>query len=114
LFEKIGALSRHVVNDRRVERRLRRDFDITVLDDCHHEVFRGRSLDISSTGVRIRGFPIGTGIRGDQAVTVEFLIVPKELDQTSRRVPVPARVVRLDEKGDDFVVAIRFNYRVRV
>jgi hypothetical protein len=29
-------------------------------------------------------------------------------------VPVPARVVRLDEKGDDFVVAIRFNYRVRV
>jgi hypothetical protein len=108
MLEKLTALTRHISNDRRVRRRHHVVLDVTVRDEGGNAVFRGKSINISNTGAKITGFPTNTDFVRGQAVRVEFLVMPKDVTESSRRKPIRARIVRIEEKEDDFLLAVRF------
>ena len=104
----LGGLTRHVVGDRRNNRRQRIKYDTVVRDEGGNEVFHGYTVDVSRTGTKLRGFPSRTGVFEGQNITVEFLLVPKEVDKIAQRVPVAAYVVRVEEREDEYVLAVTF------
>jgi len=104
----LGGLTRHVVGDRRRQRRQRIRYDTVVRDESGHEVFRGHTVDMSRTGSKLRGFPARTGVFEGQNVTVEFLLIPKDVAKVAQRVPVAAYIVRVQEKADEYVLGIAF------
>lgn len=105
----LDTLTRHLAGNRRHHHRQRRKYDTVVRDEAWREVFRGWTVDVSPTGAKLAGFPAHTGVLEGQDVTLEFLLVPKNIDQIARRVPVPSHVVRVEERGDDYIVAVMFN-----
>ena len=104
----LDALTRHLSSNRRRARRQRRKYDTIIRDESWREVFRGQTVDVSQTGAKLAGFPAQTGIHEGQSITLEFLLIPRNVDQIARRVPVPSQVVRVEERGDDYIVAVRF------
>ena len=109
MIEKISALSRHVVNDRRLNRRRHKIHDAIIRDEKGREAFRGKTVNISGTGAKISGFPTNGEFARGQAVRVEFLVLPKDCTQSARRKPISARIVRVEERPDDFIIAVRFD-----
>jgi len=105
----LEALTRHLSSNRRRARRQRRKYDTIIRDESWREVFRGRTVDVSQTGTKLAGFPARTGVHEGQNVTLEFLLVPKNVDQIARRVPVHSHVVRVEEHGDEYIVAVKFD-----
>ena len=105
----LEALARHLSSNRRRAHRQRRKYDTIIRDESWREVFRGRTVDVSQTGAKLAGFPARTGVHEGQNVTLEFLLVPKNVDQIARRVPVHSEVVRVEERADDYIVAVRFD-----
>ena len=114
MFEKLEAMTRHMMGNRRRAPRLKRRFDVLIHDEHGREVFRGQTLDISSTGTRIRGFPQDIGVCWGQNVSVNFLIIPKEKHEASQRIPVAGRIARVDEMDGDFLLAVKFDHPIRV
>ncbi len=104
----LETLTRLFTNNRRRHSRLRRKYDTIVRDDGWREVFNGKTLDVSRGGAKVMGFPKGTGVHRDQEVTVEFLLIPKDVTVVAQRAPVRGRVIRVDEREDEFVLAIKF------
>jgi len=105
----LEALTRHLSSNRRRARRQRRKYDTIIRDEAWREVFRGRTVDVSQTGAKLVGFPARTGVHEGQHITLEFLLVPKNVDQIARRVPVHSEVVRVEERADEYIVAVRFD-----
>jgi hypothetical protein len=105
----LKALTRLFTDNRRRHQRLRRKYDTLVRDEGWREVFHGKTLDISRGGARIMGFPKGRGVLDGQKVTIEFLIIPKDITQVAQRAPVPGRVVRVMEREDEFLLAVKFD-----
>lgn len=105
----LDTLTRHLAGNRRRYRRQRRKYDTVIRDQAWREVFRGWTVDVSTTGAKLAGFPAHVGVVEGQDVTLEFLLVPKNVDQIARRVPVPSQVVRVEERGDDYIIAVRFD-----
>jgi hypothetical protein len=108
MLEKLAALTRHIKNDRRVKRRRHEVYDTVIRDEQGNAVFRGKTVNVSNTGAKITGFPTSSDFVRGQAVRVEFLVLPKSDSESARRKPVSARIVRIEEKEDDFLVAVRF------
>ena len=109
MLEKLTALTRHLKNDRRIKRRHHVVYDTLIRDDHGREVFRGKTVNVSNTGAKITGFPTNTDFVRGQAVRVEFLVVPKNCSESAKRKPVGARIVRVEEKEDDYLIAVRFD-----
>ena len=105
----LDTLTRRLAGNRRRHRRQRRKYDTVVRDEAWREVFRGWTVDVSPTGAKLAGFPAQVGVLEGQDVTLEFLLVPKNVDQIARRVPVPSHVVRVEEQGDNYTIAVMFN-----
>jgi len=105
----ISALTRHVVNNRRLNHRRHKVHDIVMRDENGREVFRGKTVNISGTGAKISGFPTNTDFARGQAVRVEFLVLPKDCTQSAKRKPISARIVRVEERPDDFIIAVHFD-----
>jgi len=105
----LEAIARLFTRNRREHTRHRRKYDTIVRDEGWREVFRGKTLDISCGGARISGFPAATGVHGGQKVTLEFLLVPKDVAQVAERAPVASRIIRVDEREDAFVLAVKFD-----
>ena len=103
------AVTRHLASNRRRARRQRRKYDTIIRDEAWREVFRGWTVDVSQTGAKLAGFPAQKGGSEGQIVTLEFLLVPKNVDQIARRVPVQSTIVRVEEHGDDYIVAVKFD-----
>ena len=95
-------------DNRRRHQRQRRTYDTIIRNEGLVEVFHGKTLDISRGGAKVMGWPKNKGVREGQRVTVEFLLVPKDVTVVAQRAPVPARVVRVHEREDEFVVAVQF------
>jgi len=106
---KIASLTRHVVGNRRRHRRQHHKYDTIVRDEVWREVFRGSTVDLSISGAKLSGFPAHTGVFEGQNVTIEFLLVPKEIDKVAQRVPMPAHVCRVVEKDDEYVIGVMFD-----
>jgi len=109
MLEKISGMTRHVVNNRRLNRRRHRVYDTVIRDEAGREVFRGKTVDISGTGAKITGFPTIADFARGQPVRVEFLVLPKSFNEPAKRKPIKARIVRVEEKLDDYLVAVRFD-----
>lgn len=112
MTSKIASLTRHVVGNRRRHRRLHHKYDTIVRDEISREVFHGSTVDLSVSGAKLSGFPAHTGVFEGQNVTVEFLLVPKEIDKVAKRVPIPAHVCRVEEKADEYVIGVMFNQQL--
>jgi len=105
----LETLSRLFTNNRRRHRRQRRRYDTLVRDEGWREVFHGKTLDVSRGGARLSGFPKATGVFESQAVTVEFLLIPKDVTVVAQRATVHGRVVRVQERRGETLVGIRFD-----
>jgi hypothetical protein len=109
MLQKLEAISRHVVGNRRRHPRRRSRYTVVVRDTLGREIFRGRTINLSRSGVKLSGFFAGLGISQGQQVRVEFLVLPKDSCQISRRYPVKGVVSRIHETPDDTLVAVTFN-----
>jgi len=105
----LETLTRLFTSNRRRHNRLRRKYDTIVRDDGWREIFHGKTLDVSRGGAKVMGFPKGTGVHESQKVTVEFLLIPKDVTVVAQRAPVHGRVIRVDEREDEFVLAVKFD-----
>ncbi|MBL7139937.1 MAG: PilZ domain-containing protein [Planctomycetes bacterium] len=105
----LGFLNRYLSSNRRQHRRLRRKYDTIVRDEGWREVFRGRTLDISAGGAKVTGFAHGIGVFEGQKVTVEFLIIPKDVARVSQRAPVSGRIIRLYESEEETTMGVIFD-----
>ena len=106
---KLQALTRLFTSNRRRHSRLRRTYDTVIRDDGWRAIFHGKTLDISQGGAKVMGFLKGTGVHNGQQVTVEFLLIPKDVTVVALRAPVHGRVIRVDERADECLVAIKFD-----
>ena len=104
----LKTLTRRLSGNRRQAHRQRRKYDTIIRDEAWREVFRGQTVDVSPMGAKLAGFPAKTGVQEGQDVTLEFLLVPKNVAQIARRVPVPSQVVRVEEHEDNYIIAVRF------
>ncbi len=104
----LKTLTRRLSGNRRQAHRQRRRYDTIIRDEAWREVFRGQTVDVSPMGAKLAGFPAKTGVHEGQDVTLEFLLVPKNVDQIARRVPIQSQVVRVEEHEDDYIVAVKF------
>jgi len=105
----LESLAQLFTNNRRLHRRQRRKYDTIVRDEGWREVFHGKTLDVSRGGARLSGFPKATGVFNGQAVTVEFLLVPKDVTIVAQRAPVHGRVVRVYERNGETMLGIKFD-----
>jgi len=105
----LETLTRLFTNNRRRHHRQRRKYDTIVRDDGWREIFHGKTLDVSRGGARLSGFPKATGVFEGQAVTVEFLLIPKDVTVVAQRAPVHGRVVRVQERSGETRVGIKFD-----
>ena len=105
----LEILNRVLSINRRRHKRLRRKYDTIVRDEGWREVFRGRTLDISAGGAKVTGFAHGTGVFEGQRVTVEFLIIPKDMARVSQRAPVSGRIIRLSDSEDETTMGVIFD-----
>ena len=105
----LDFLNRYLTANRRRHKRLRRKYDTIVRDQGWREIFRGRTIDISAGGAKITGFAHGSGVFEGQKVTVEFLIIPKDVARVSQRAPVPGRIVRLTDTEEETTMGVLFD-----
>ena len=105
----LETLARLFTNNRRQHHRQRRKYDTIVRDEGWREIFHGKTLDVSRGGSKLSGFPKATGIFEGQPVTVEFLLVPKDVTVVAQRAPVHGRVVRVQERSSEILVSIKFD-----
>ncbi|MFO8013191.1 MAG: PilZ domain-containing protein [Phycisphaerae bacterium] len=105
----LESLTQLFTNNRRQHRRQRRKYDTIVRDEGWREVFHGKTLDVSRGGAKLRGFPRSKGVFDGQAVTVEFLLVPKDISAVAKRAPVRGRVVRVQEQDGETLLGIKFD-----
>jgi hypothetical protein len=111
---RLKALSRHVVGNRRRHRRIRHAYDTTLLGETNKALFRGKTINLSRSGAKIAGLPVGVGVVLGQWVRVEFLILPKDPAQVVKRMTVCGHVWRIEELLDQFNVAVRFTRSLNV
>ena len=52
-------------------------YKTTLTNEVNQVLFQGKTLDISRSGARIVGLPVGTGPAMNELVVTEFLILPK-------------------------------------
>ncbi len=97
-----------LLGNRRQYKRLRQKYDTLVRDSMGDIVFRGKTIDISRGGAQIAGLPVLLGVEAGQKVRVEFLVMPKDLQKTSKRFGAAAIIWRVDEKEDSFTIAVKF------
>jgi hypothetical protein len=105
----IASLTRHVVGNRRRHSRKRHVYQTLLLNELQEVLFRGNTIDISRTGARLQGLPVGVGPKLGQRVRVEFLVIPRDPAQVSRRMAVYARIWRIEELTDRYAVVVRFS-----
>jgi hypothetical protein len=109
MLEKIESLTRHVMNNRRTQRRRRVQHDAVVRDPANQIIFRGRTKNISEGGVKIHGLPVGNGLEPGQRVRVEFLVVPKDAGQITRRPTCAGYILRVEDTDGDCSIAVVFD-----
>ena len=110
MLKKLDALTRHLVGDRRRHRRRRHIYDAVIRRNERSPVlFRGKTTNVSRSGVRMRGLPVGRGPAIGQTVRVELLLIPKNLNETEQRAIITGRVFRIEEKEKDYLVAVKFD-----
>ncbi|MCX5671534.1 MAG: PilZ domain-containing protein [Planctomycetota bacterium] len=108
MLQKIGALGRHMVGNRRLHQRQRVKYDTILRDHLGREVFRGRTTNLSPGGAKVAGFPRRQGTKDGQEVSVEFCLLPRDRSKPGRRAVVRGRVCRVEEKEDGLLVAVTF------
>ena len=108
MMDKLESLVRRVIGSRRRARRRRQRFDTIIRNETSHEVFRGKTLNVSKGGAQISGFSTDPGLMYGQKVVVEFLIMPADLSRTAQRIPIRAYVCRIEEDEEQSLVAVRF------
>jgi len=109
MLKKLEDYTRHLLNDRRDIRRRRVDYDAVLRDEASQLIFRGRTKNISSSGVKLHGLPVGLGLETGQRVRVEFLVIPRDAGQVARRPTFTGCIVRIDDNDGDYNVAIAFD-----
>jgi len=109
MLRKLKGVARRLVGNRRQRPRKHFVYDTVLRDEKTHVVFRGKTTDLSRSGARLTGFPDAKGLVLDQAVHVEFLLLPKDVTKVAKRPSVNARVWRVEEFEDRYIVAIRFD-----
>lgn len=109
MIEKIEGLTRHVMNNRRTQRRRRVEYDAVVRDPANQIVFRGRTRNISEGGVKIHGLPVGNGVEPGQRIRVEFLVIPRDAGQIARRPTFSGYIVRIEDTKGDCDIAVAFD-----
>ena len=105
----LESLSNLFSDNRRLHRRQRRKYDTVVRDEGWREVFHGKTLDVSRGGAQLSGFPKATGVFEGQVVTVEFLLVPRDVTIVAQRAPVHGRVVRVQERYGETLLGVKFD-----
>jgi len=107
---KLRGLTRHLVGNRRGHRRRRHLCDTILRDDTQDVVlFRGKTRDLSRGGASVCGLPCGLGPSPGQRVRAEFLLIPEDLGQVEYRAVIFGRIIRIEEREDTFIVAVRFD-----
>lgn len=110
MLSKLEALTRHWIGDRRRHQRRRHTYDVIVRrNERSSALFRGKTTNLSRSGARMRGLPVGCGPAMGQAVRLEFLLIPQNLNEIERRAIITGRVFRVEEKEDDYLVAVKFD-----
>jgi len=109
----LETLSRLFTNNRRVHRRQRLKYDTIVRDEGWREVFHGKTLDVSRGGTKLSGFSKATGVFEGQEVTVEFLLIPKDVTVVAQRAPVHGRIIRVQERPGETILGIKFDRMLR-
>jgi c-di-GMP-binding flagellar brake protein YcgR len=105
----LESLTKLFTSNRRQHRRQRRKYDTIVRDEGWREVFHGKTLDVSRGGAKLSGFPKGTGVFDGQVVTVEFLLIPKDVSVVAKRAPVRGRVIRVHEQSGETFLGVKFD-----
>ena len=108
----LQSLARRIVGNRRQHKRKAMVYKTTLTNEVNQVLFQGKTLDISRSGARIVGLPVGEGPAMNELVVTEFLILPKDASKRAFKAAVPAYVCRIQE-NDDFVVAVKFNQFLR-
>lgn len=109
LTDRLEALSRRFLGNRRRHQRQRQDYDTLVTNEKEEIVLRGRARDISQSGTRIRGLEVGPGLELGQRVCIEFLLLPKSLDALAEKAKIWGHVCRIDPaKTGALDVAVSF------
>ena len=110
MLNKLGSLTRHLVNNRRRSPRGRHKYDTIVRShDGKIMLFRGKTTNVSKTGARMFGLPVGLGPSLGQAVVIEFLVIPKDLEKVAQHATFTARVWRIEEGLDRYSIAVKFD-----
>lgn len=109
MLDKLEGLTRHVMNNRRTQRRRRVEYDAVVRDLANQIIFRGRTRNICEGGVKVHGLPVGNGVEAGQRVRVEFLVLPKDAGQIARRPTFSGCIVRVEDREHDYNIAVAFD-----
>jgi hypothetical protein len=104
----IEALRRSLMDNRRHRPRRRFVYETVLYDDCENVLFRGKTSNLSLSGARLVGLPVGVGVTLGQAVRVEFLVLPKDLEDMPRRIAVRAHIWRVEEEEDSYTLGLKF------
>lgn len=110
MFDKLEGYTRHVVGNRRDDSRKRVHYEVTLRDEAtEEEIFRGKSKDLSESGIRVFGLPQNKGVRDGQRVIVEVLLLPRDTSQIAKRPTYKGYIVRLIEDEAGTTVCIAFD-----
>jgi hypothetical protein len=109
----LQSFARRIVGNRRRHKRKPIIYRTTLVDELNQVLFQGKTLDISRSGARIFGLPSGSGPVINQLVKAEFLVIPREAAKRAFKASVPAYICRIEDREDDFILAIKFNQFLR-
>ncbi len=112
MWKPLETLARHIVDDRRRHRRRRKKYNATIRDAQERVVFRGSVKDISRGGAKLEGLPMSHGLLEGQKVLVDFLLLPADHEMRAQWATFPGWVSRVEESGDQFVAAVKFEHPV--
>ncbi|MBM4020337.1 MAG: PilZ domain-containing protein [Planctomycetes bacterium] len=104
----LKSLTRRLVGNRRRFARLARQYQAVLLNERNQVLFRGRTANVSRSGARLLGLPVGVGLSLGQWVRAEFLVAPRKQTQTAIKAAVGAHVWRIEEHEDRYIVALKF------
>ena len=104
----LKALTHRLMRNRRRHPRHPHAYQVLLYSDRGRIVFRGKTGDVSRSGARILGYPVGTGVYEQQEVRISFLLIPKDADRPAKRAAVYARIRRVSDNGAAVALGVQF------
>ena len=105
----LQSLARRIVGNRRRHKRNPLVYKTTLMDELNQPLFQGKSLDVSRSGARLTGLPVGAGPTVNALVRVDFLVIPRDASKRAFKASVGGYICRVEDKNDDLIVAVKFN-----